>query len=274
MENEKIKTFLNNLPETNAFGERVRLVAATKTLDSQTVINAADSGVKEMGENKVQEFLQKQNAYPQGVTLHFIGHLQANKAKFLVGKVSLIQSVDSVSLCEKINALAQKSGLTQDILLQINAGREPQKFGFLNEEIIPALKFITENFKNVCVKGLMAVLPAPLNPCEFTDNGDNADNGYRDGNGECESDLLKSGENFAAGKADRTYEDYKKQTYNLCLQTRELYDIINEKKITPHPLSVLSMGMSHDYKIALSAGSNMIRIGEALFGKRVYPKKP
>ena len=240
MENEKIKTFLNNLPETNALGERVRLVAATKTLSAQTIINAADSGVKEMGENKVQEFLQKQNAYPQSVTLHFIGHLQSNKAKFLVGKVSLIQSVDSVSLCEKINALAQKMGITQDILLQINAGRETQKFGFLSKEVVHALKFITENFKNVCVKGLMAVLPAPL----------------------------------STYKQSRVCEDYKKQTYNLCLQTRELYDIINEMKISPQPLSILSMGMSHDYKIALNAGSNMIRIGEALFGKRVYPEKP
>lgn len=246
MENEKFKTFLNDLPKFNAFGEKIRLIAATKTQDIQTINDAAALGIKEMGENRVQEFLQKQNYYPSDVTLHFIGHLQANKAKYLVGKVSLIQSVDSVSLCEKINALAQKANLIQDVLIQINAGREAQKFGFLSDEVIPALTYITENFKNVRVKGLMAVLPAPFN-----------------------ADFVSS------AQTDQTEicENYKKQTYDLCLQTRELYDIINRKQITLASLSVLSMGMSHDYKIALSAGSNMVRIGEALFGKRVYPQK-
>lgn len=260
MENEKIKTFLKNLPEKNSYGEKIRLVAATKTLNAQTIDEAFSLGIKEIGENKVQEFLQKRGSYPPA-TLHFIGHLQTNKAKYLVGEVSLIQSVDSLALCEKIDALAKKADLTQDILIQINAGREPQKFGFLSEEIIPAAEYISKNFKNVCLKGIMAVFPSP----EATRADDSC-------NPVGENGFSKAESARAEEEAERL-KKYKEQTYSLCLQTRELYDIINVKHITNEPLEVFSAGMSHDYEIALGAGSNMIRIGEALFGKRVYPAK-
>ena len=137
----------------------VLLCAATKMNDADAVRQAIAAGVDCCGENRVQELTAKlaENAY-EGAPVHFIGHLQTNKVKQVVGKVDLIQSVDSLRLLTAINAEAGKQGIIQDILLEVNVGEEVSKSGFQLDEILPLMEKIAE-FPNVCVKGLMAIPP-------------------------------------------------------------------------------------------------------------------
>lgn len=137
----------------------IQLCAATKMNDAEAVREAIRAGVDCCGENKVQELTQKlkENAY-EGVPVHFIGHLQTNKVKQVVGKVDLIQSVDSQRLLAAINKEAAKQGIVQNILLEVNIGGEESKSGFAPEGIFPVLEKITE-YPNVRVKGLMAIPP-------------------------------------------------------------------------------------------------------------------
>ena len=141
----------------------IQLCAATKMNDAEAVRQAIAAGVDCCGENQVQELTQKlaQNAY-DGAPVHFIGHLQTNKVKQVVGKVALIQSVDSLRLLCAIDAEARKQGIVQDILLEINIGQEESKSGFREEEILPLLEKIGD-FPNICVKGLMAIPPISQN---------------------------------------------------------------------------------------------------------------
>lgn len=141
----------------------IQLCAATKMNDAEAVRQAIAAGVYCCGENRVQELTQKlaENAY-DGAPVHFIGHLQTNKVRQVVGKVALIQSVDSLRLLSAINAEARKQGIIQDILLEINIGQEESKSGFREEEILPLLEKIGD-FPNICVKGLMAIPPISQN---------------------------------------------------------------------------------------------------------------
>ena len=141
----------------------IQLCAATKMNDADAVRQAIAAGVDCCGENRVQELTQKlaQNAY-DGAPVHFIGHLQTNKVRQVVGKVALIQSVDSLRLLSAIDAEARKQGIVQDILLEINIGQEESKSGFREEEILPLLEKIGD-FPNICVKGLMAIPPISQN---------------------------------------------------------------------------------------------------------------
>ncbi len=137
----------------------ILLCAATKMNDAEAVREAIAAGVDCCGENKVQELTAKlaQNAY-DGVPVHFIGHLQTNKVKQVVGKVSLIQSVDSRRLLAAIDKEAGRQGIIQDILLEINIGGEESKSGFAPDEIFPLLDEIGQ-YPNIRVKGLMAIPP-------------------------------------------------------------------------------------------------------------------
>ena len=139
--------------------KEILLCAATKMNDADAVRQAIAAGVDCCGENRVQELTAKldQDAY-RGAPVHFIGRLQTNKVKQVVGKVDLIQSVDRLKLLEAVNAEAARQGIVQDILLQINIGREESKGGFLTEEL-PALLPELEKFTNIRVQGLMAIPP-------------------------------------------------------------------------------------------------------------------
>ena len=139
--------------------EDIILVAASKMNDSEHVRAAIECGIHVCGENRVQELLQKydQNAYA-GADLQFIGSLQTNKVKYLVGKVSLIQSVSSLRLGETIAREAKKHDLQQDILLEINIGRESSKSGFLLEELDEAIASLSQ-YSNLRIRGLMAIPP-------------------------------------------------------------------------------------------------------------------
>ena len=142
----------------------VALCAATKMNDAQAVSRAIAAGVRICGENRVQELTAKlaDNAYA-GAQVHFIGHLQTNKVKQVVGKVDLIQSVDSEHLLAAISREAQKQGLCQDILLEVNIGEEAAKSGFAEEDILPLVDRI-DSFSNIRLRGLMAIPPISRNP--------------------------------------------------------------------------------------------------------------
>lgn len=142
----------------------ITLVAATKTQTSDTIRAAIAAGVTVCGENRVQELTAhlKDNAY-EGSSLHFIGHLQTNKVKFVVGAVDLIESVSSLRLLQAISDQAVKLGLVQDILLEINVGREEAKSGFLPEEL-PAAAQAAATLPGVRLRGLMAIPPVALHP--------------------------------------------------------------------------------------------------------------
>ena len=138
----------------------IRLLAATKTNGVEAVREAVAAGVDICAENRVQEFLEKNaaNAYA-GCDVHFIGHLQRNKVKFLVGAVSLIHSVDSEALLREIDRRADALGLTQDVLLEVNIGGEASKSGVAPEEL-PALLSRAGDYPRVRVVGLMTIPPA------------------------------------------------------------------------------------------------------------------
>ena len=137
----------------------ILLCAATKMNDTENVRQAIAAGVDCCGENRVQELTQKlsENAY-EGAPVHFIGHLQTNKVRQVVGKVNLIQSVDSIRLLEAIQKEAARQGICQDVLLEINIGNEESKSGFSTEEIWEVLPQIS-SFTNVQVLGIMAIPP-------------------------------------------------------------------------------------------------------------------
>ena len=144
----------------------ILLCAATKMNDADAVRQAIAAGVDCCGENRVQELTAKlaDNAYA-GKPVHFIGHLQTNKVKQVVGKVDLIQSVDRMKLLEVIDAEAARQNICQDILLEVNIGNEETKSGFTPEEIVSVAETLV-GFSNIRVRGLMAIPPISQNPGE------------------------------------------------------------------------------------------------------------
>ncbi len=146
--------------------KEIQLCAATKMNDADAVRQAIAAGVDCCGENRVQELTAKlaENAY-EGAPVHFIGHLQTNKVRQVVGKVDLIQSVDSERLLRAIDAEARKQGIIQNILLEVNIGGEASKSGFRAEDILPLVEK-TGQSPNICIKGLMAIPPISHNSGE------------------------------------------------------------------------------------------------------------
>ena len=212
--------------KTGRTGADITLVGASKMNDAAACREAIAAGIDVLGENRVQEMTQKlaENAY-DGVPLHFIGHLQRNKVKQVVGKASLIQSVSSTTLLDEIEKNAEKLGIVQDILLEVNIGGEEAKSGFAPGALNEAACY-AKTLPHVRVLGLMTIPPVETEP---------------HGNMPF----------FARMKA--------------------LYVDIN-KNIYDNKLKYLSMGMSGDYAEAIEAGSNMVRVGTAIFGARNYSK--
>ena len=142
----------------------ILLCAATKMNGADAVRQAIAGGVDCCGENRVQELVQKsaENAY-QGAPVHFIGHLQTNKVKQVVGHVDLIQSVDRINLLDAVQKEAARQEICQDILLEVNIGNEESKSGFDISEVLPLLEHISD-FPNIRVRGLMAIPPISQNP--------------------------------------------------------------------------------------------------------------
>ena len=144
--------------------KEITLVGASKMNDAAACREAIAAGIDVLGENRVQELTQKlgEKAYV-GAPVHFIGHLQTNKVRQVVGKVDLIQSVGSLHLLEAVNKEAARQNLRQDILLEVNIGEEAAKTGFAASEILPLIDKI-DSFSNICVRGLMAIPPISENP--------------------------------------------------------------------------------------------------------------
>lgn len=138
--------------------EDVTLIAVSKTKPVETLKEAYDMGVRVFGENKVQELLDKYEALPDDIHWHMIGHLQRNKVKYIIDKVDLIHSVDSVRLAETIDKEAKKHGLIANILIEVNVAKEDTKFGVLPEELDAVIEEISR-FSNICVRGLMTIAP-------------------------------------------------------------------------------------------------------------------
>ena len=207
--------------------KEITLVGASKMNDSDACRAAIAAGIDVLGENRVQEMTQKlsENAY-DGAPVHFIGHLQTNKVKQVVGKVDLIQSVDSLRLLQAIHKEAARQGICQKILLEVNIGKEASKSGFAPEEL-PGILAKIGDFPNLQVHGLMAIPPI----CENS------------------ADSVK----------------FFQEMYNLSVD-------ITAKKYDNVSMDFLSMGMSDDFTDAIACGSNMIRIGTAIFGARNYAK--
>ena len=140
--------------------EDVKLIAVTKFVETARIAEAVAAGVTEIGENRAQEFTEKLNFYKQNhLRAHFIGQLQTNKVKYICGKADLIQSVDREPLLDAIHAYAAKNGIVQDILIEVNIGREPQKGG-VTPEALPALIEKIAALDSVRLRGLMCVPPA------------------------------------------------------------------------------------------------------------------
>lgn len=144
-------------------GDDVLLVAVTKLHSVEEINEAIDCGITDIGENKVQEIMDKYDRV-KPVKWHLIGHLQTNKVKYIIDKVSMIHSVDSLKLAQEIDKRAKQHDLTMDILIQVNSAQEESKFGITTEETGDMIKEILENCPNVRIKGLMCIAPFEENP--------------------------------------------------------------------------------------------------------------
>lgn len=198
--------------------EDVAFMAVTKTVDPELVNAAIDCGISLLGENRVQEWQSKKDAYRPGVPVDFIGALQANKVKYLIGSIRLIHSVDRMSLAQEIEKQAAKHGITQEILLEVNIGGEETKSG-TEPDAVPALLEQIRTLPHVHVCGLMTI-PPPASDTRYLEA--------------MQEVFLKTGELPGAD------------------------------------MRILSMGMSDDYADAIRFGSNLVRVGSALFGARIY----
>ena len=201
----------------------VLLIAVTKTHPPEMINEAIGAGITDIGENKVQEILEKYDKVLP-VRWHMIGHLQTNKVKYIIDKVCLIHSVDSVKLMDEIERQAVKHGITMEILIEVNIAGEETKFG-VSLDGVDELLVHAGGLSNVRVVGLMTVLPK------------NATNISR----------------------RLHFNDILNKFVDISLNK---YDNVNMK--------YLSMGMSGDYEEAVSCGSNMVRVGSAIFGERYY----
>ena len=144
-------------------GDNVLLVAVTKLHDVDEINEAIDCGITDIGENKVQEIMNKYDGV-KPVRWHLIGHLQTNKVKYIIDKVCMIHSVDSLKLAEEIDKRAAQHGLTMDILIQVNSAMEESKFGITTEETGAMIESILENCPNIRIRGLMCIAPFEDNP--------------------------------------------------------------------------------------------------------------
>ena len=154
---ENVKKLLAETGE-NPFGEKVTLVAAVKTQTVEDINRAIAAGITDIGDNHVQEFRDKYDGITGNPNRHFIGHLQTNKVKYLIGRTYLYQSVDRLELAEEISKRSERAGVVSDCLIQINIGNEETKGGFEYDEGLAAYQKISA-MPALKIKGLMAMLP-------------------------------------------------------------------------------------------------------------------
>lgn len=152
--NEQVQEAIFRSP----YSQDVTLVAVSKTHPIPDLMEAYEAGARDFGENKVQELTDKIPQMPSDIRWHMIGHLQRNKVKYIVGKVFLIHSVDSLRLAEEIDKESKKADVISDILIQVNISHEETKFGTDREEAIQLIKYASK-LSNLRIKGLMTIAP-------------------------------------------------------------------------------------------------------------------
>ena len=166
---ENLETVEQNIREAckkvNRAREEVTLIAVSKTKPVSMLDKVYGLGIRDFGENKVQELSEKYSQLPEDINWHLIGHLQTNKVKQVIGKTTLIHSVDSVRLAETIEKEAAKKDCMVPILIEVNVAEEESKFGFKVDEVLSAVETIA-TFPHVCIKGLMTIAPFVENPEE------------------------------------------------------------------------------------------------------------
>ncbi|MBW6410915.1 YggS family pyridoxal phosphate-dependent enzyme [Clostridium weizhouense] len=203
--------------------EGVDLLAVSKTKPIEDLEEAYQAGIRDFGENKVQELLSKEEEFHKDVRWHLIGKLQTNKVKYLVDKVYLIHSLSSLKLLKEVERVFRNADKIANTLIQINIGREESKSGILEEELFDLINEV-EKCNHVFVKGIMVIIP----------KGNDEDN--------------------------RKY----------FRRTKKIFDDLKQKDYKNIKMEILSMGMTHDFKVAIEEGSTLVRVGQGVFGERDY----
>jgi len=204
--------------------EDVEIIAVTKTVDTDTIKRAIDLGIKNIGENRVQELESKMPILKDKVNYHMIGHLQTNKVRKIIKDVKLVHSLNRMSLVKELDKRGKMNDLIVDSLIQVNVAEEETKHGLKVDQVIPFIEKILE-YENIKVRGLMTIAP---------------------------------------------HTDDEKVLRKVFRTLYKLKEDINRRNYENLSMDYLSMGMTNDYQIAIEEGSNMIRIGTGIFGKRNY----
>jgi pyridoxal phosphate enzyme (YggS family) len=208
--------------------KNITLVAVSKTKPVEDILELYDLGQRDFGENYVQELIEKEERLPKDIQWHFIGHLQTNKVKQIIGFIHLIHGVDSFKLLKEINKQSEKANKIGNSLLQVHIAQEETKFGLDENELTAIITQLNnEPMKNINVIGVMGM-------ASFTND------------------------------VNQIRKEFK---YLKSLQTK-VSTSIQQNERGRNRLSILSMGMTADYKIAIEEGSNMIRVGSLIFGER------
>ncbi|HSV11345.1 MAG TPA: YggS family pyridoxal phosphate-dependent enzyme [Hanamia sp.] len=210
--------------------KKVTLVAVSKTKSVEDILELYELGQRDFGENYVQELVEKYNQLPKDIRWHFIGHLQSNKVKQIAPFISLIHSVDSQKLLKEINKEAKKNDRIIDCLLQVYIAKEETKFGLNEDELEELITGISDSNSTNYFKNIS--IKGLMGMASCTDNK----------------------------------EIVRKEFYYL----KSLIDKFSKLQTMNYKLQTISMGMSADYEMAIEEGSNMVRIGSLLFGKRIY----
>lgn len=205
--------------------DEVNLMAVTKTVEVDKVLEAIDAGITDIGENKPQELARKYEQIGDKVRYHLIGSLQTNKVKYIIDKVYMIHSLDRIALCEEIQKRAEKINREINCLVQVNISEEESKHGLKRNEVIDFVKEVSTKYENIHIKGLMTMAP-------FIEDED---------------------------EIRKVFKGLK----DLSLEIKDL-------NLDNVQMDTLSMGMSHDYKIAIEEGATIIRVGTSIFGERNY----
>ena len=218
---QTIKNNIENAQRNSSFSDSVEFIAVTKNRNISDIEHVLACGITNLGENRVQELLEKYAYFGSTPSWHMIGSLQRNKVKYIVDKVDLIHSLDSIPLAKEIDKQARKKDIVMNVLIQVNVANETTKHGFRTEllsDVIDELSLL----KNINVKGLMVIAP----------NSDDQE--------------------YLESLFEKT-----KNIFDKLVKKNKIYDNIN--------LAILSMGMTNDYQVAIKFGSNMVRIGRAVF---------
>ena len=210
-------------PERAGRGPEIRLIAVSKTVDPSVVQLAADAGVRDLGENRVQEAVDKTpKVSADGMRWHLIGHLQSNKARQAVSTFHVIHTVDTVELARRLDRIAGEEGKRPIVLVQVDLAHEPTKSG-ADELELPTIVEALESAQNLDFRGWMTM---PL------------------------------------------FFDEPEQGRGYFKRLREILGNLNRGRAPQRLLTELSMGMSHDFEVAIEEGATMIRVGTAIFGPR------